>query len=448
MFRRTGVRATAALAGAALALAACGGGDEGGSGEAQGDPESGSVTMLHAFTGEGDIAGIEAMIAAFEEEYPNIDVQAQGTNQFEQLTRTRVGGGQSPDVLLHPQPGLLTEFVNQGAAVPLDFIDRAALEESLIPGFEQYVTVDDELYAIPVKVGLKSTVWYSKPAFEAAGYQIPQTQEELLQLTDQIAAAGGPAPWCIGIESGEATGWVATDWVEDVLLRTIGPDQYDAWVAGELPFDAPEIEQALQEYMAPIWTNDAAVFGGRAQIVREPFGTSLSGLIGSPPECYLNKLGFALESFIQENNPDAQYGTDYDFFYYPPVSSNDVGSPALVGGDLAALYSDNAAAQTFMQWLATPDSGTAWAERGAFLSPYRDFDASLYPSESGRKAAEILSSADFVRFDASDLMPADVGASSQEGSFWLEMTQFASGDETLQEALTQIAELYGSISGS
>lgn len=446
-FRRSRPRATALLAGAALALSACGGGGEGG-GEAQGDPESGTVSMLHAFTGQEDIAGIDAIIAAFEQEYPNIDVQAQGTNQFEQLTRTRIGGGQTTDILLHPQPGLIQEFVNQGAARPLDFIDRGQLEENLIPGTAQYGVFDDTLYAIPVKLGLKSTVWYSKPAFEAAGYEVPTTQEELLQLTERVAQEQDYAPWCIGIESGEATGWVATDWVEDILLRALGGEDYDRWVNGELDFSSPEVQSALEEYLLPIWTNDEYVFGGQAQIVREPFGTSLSGLIGDQPECLMNKMGVALESFIQENNPEAEFGTDYDFFYYPTIVGTEVGNPALVGGDLAALYSDNAAAQTFMQWLARPEAGRAWAERGAFLSPYRDFDASIYPTESGKRAAEILQSADFVRFDGSDLMPADVGSSSQEGSFWLEMTQFAGGNQQLGESLQQIDELYNQVAGS
>jgi alpha-glucoside transport system substrate-binding protein len=81
--------------------------------------------------------------------------------------------------------------------------------------------------------------------FADAGYEVPTTMEELVALSDQIVADGG-TPWCIGLGSGDASGWPATDWVEDIMLRTQSPETYDAWVTNELPFDSPEVVNAIE----------------------------------------------------------------------------------------------------------------------------------------------------------------------------------------------------------
>ena len=110
------------------------------------------------------------------------------------------------------------------------------------------------------RVNVKSLVWYPKKAFDEAGYKIPTTWDELMALQDQIVA-DGDTPWCIGIESGAATGWPATDWIEEIMLRTTSLENYDKWTRGELEFTSPEVKNAA-ETMATIWFNDKYVFGG------------------------------------------------------------------------------------------------------------------------------------------------------------------------------------------
>jgi alpha-glucoside transport system substrate-binding protein len=265
----------------------------------------------------------------------------------------------------------------------------------------------------------------------------------MVALSDQMVD-DGITPWCIGIESGDATGWVATDWVEDILLRTVGGDAYDRWVAGELAFASPEVQGALEQYMVPIWTNDDYVFGGRAQIAREAFGTSVSGILGDDPECGMHRQATFIEGFIAEVDPDAEFGVDYDFFYLPAITPGD--RPVLGGGDFAALYTDNPAAVTFMEFLATAESGEGWAARGGFLSPFAPvFDSSVYPTDSSVRASEILAEATAFRFDGSDLMPGDVGSSSLSGSFWTEMTSWVLGEKSLADALVAIDAFYASI---
>src|SRR6056297_3057537 len=444
----------AAATALAMVAVACGDGDDGGGADGEGAAETGEVTVLHAFTGEEDVAGLNAIIEAFNEEFPDIEILDEGSNDFESLARTRIGAGNAPDVILHPQPGLLEDFYNQGVVTPLDdVLDVGTLEEETVGGLLDLVTFDDELYGVPMRLSLKSLVWYNPQTFEAGGYEIPETWDELMALTEAMAADDiVNAPWCIGIESGDATGWVATDWIEDILLRTIGPEEYDRWVAGELEFSSPEVQGAIEEYMVPIWTNDDYVFGGQEQIAREAFGTSVTGILGDPAEgveCGLHRQATFIESFIAENAPDAEFGTNYDFFYLPPIEAEGYeGRPALGAGDFAALYTENPAANTFMDFLATAEAGEGWAALGGYLSPFAPvFDASIYPSDSARTASDILANADAFRFDGSDTMPGDVSSSSQSGSFWIEMTDWIQGNQDLDTALADIDELYAEVSG-
>ncbi len=447
------------LAAALLALAmiatACSDGGGGGStaseDEGSGEPVSGEVsgevTVLHAFTGEADVAGLTAVIDAFEEANPGVTVNEEGSNDFESLARTRIGSGTPPDIILHPQPGLLADFVDQGVVEPVDYLDDAVGDE-LIGGLLDLTTFDGTNYGFPLRLSFKSLVWYNQPVFEEAGYEIPETWDDMMALTQQIADDGEYAPWCIGIESGDATGWVATDWIEDILLRAIGPDAYDQWVTGELAFASPEVQGAIEEYMVPIWTNDEFVNGGRENIAREAFGTAINGILGGADgECVLHRQATFIEGFIAEANPEAEFGTDYNFFYLPPISE-EIGSPALGAGDIAARYTDTDASQAFMEFLATPEAGEGWAELGGYLSPFSSFDTSLYPTDSARESGELLAAADFFRFDGSDLMPGDVGSSSQQGSFWLEMTDWVSGNTELGTALENIDELYADVQGN
>ena len=120
--------------------------------------------------------------------------------------------------------------------------------------------------------------------FEDAGYDVPETMEELKALTDQIVA-DGETPWCIGLGSGAATGWPATDWVEEMLLRTQPPSVYDQWVTNELKFDDPAIIAAMEEFGYFALNNDY-VDGGTEAVANTDFRDSPAGLFAIPPNDY------------------------------------------------------------------------------------------------------------------------------------------------------------------
>lgn len=391
--------------------------------------EEGTITILHALTGDTDTAGLRAALAAFTEA-TGVQVQETGTADFEQLALTRVQGGNPPDILLHPQPGLMYDLIDQGLAFPQDgAIDVDALKNDMVDGLVELGERDGSFYGIMVRLSIKSLVWYDPAAFADNGYDIPETWEEMFALSEQMIADGN-TPWCIGIESSDASGWVFTDWLEDVMLRLHGGDAYDDWITNDLPFDSPEVRSAVEDYIDPIFFGDGMVFGGPPNILQTSFGDSVLGVFDGT--CMMHRQASFITGFMPEGTV---VGEDVDFFYLPEIAASGQGAPVLIAGDLAAAYTDNPSVADFFQFFATAESGEPWAAEGAWLSPFSNFDTSAYADGALAAQGEIVTNADFARFDASDMMPGAVGA----GSFWTEAVNYIQrGGEDLDQMLQNI----------
>jgi len=275
---------------------------------------------------------------------------------------------------------------------------------------------------------VKSLVWYVPENFEDAGYEIPTTMEDLKALTDQIVADGS-TPWCIGLGSGGATGWPATDWVEDLLLRTQPPEVYDGWVDNSIPFNDPRIVAAIDEFGA-FAGNDAYVAGGAGAVASTDFRDSPKGLFASPPLCYLHRQASFIPAFFPE---DTMVGEDADFFYFPAYAGKDLGSPVLGAGTVWGITNDSPGAQALIEFLREPVAHEIWMARKGFLTPHKGVDANAFGDPTLRKMNDILLGATTFRFDGSDLMPGGVGA----GSFWTGMVDYAGG-KSAQEVADEI----------
>ena len=403
-----------------------------------------TLTIVHPFTGDDDVAVMRAMIAAFSSVHSDLIVREEGSRDPESLARSLMNAGTPPDIVILPHRSPLRGLVEDGLIRPLDdVVDVGRLEREVVRGSLDIGRFDGALFAVPVRLSVKSLVWYQPRVFDAQGLVIPETWADMIALSDRMAAAG-LAPWCIGIEAQAATGWVVTDWVEDILLRTIGIESYDRWVAGELAFASPEVAGALEDHLVPIWTDDAYVFGGRDRIATQEALASAIGLLGDDPVCGLHRQSLIVQDVIAIEDPDAQFGIDYDFFPLPPVHPG--GRPILGGGDVATLVTDAPSASLFMEFLSTAESGLAWASLGGLLSPFVPvIDSSVLPDGSAARAAEILAGATAFRFDGSDRMPREIGASSEPGSFWTEMTRWVRREISLLEALAAIDDRYAEL---
>ncbi len=376
-----------------------------------------TVTVLGVIVGEQQ-EKLEQALAPFEEE-TGIDVIYEGTDAFATLLPVRVESGDPPDLAMFPQPGLLADFARAEQLVPLnDFIDTSTLRAAYPDTWIELGSVDDEAYGIWYRASVKSLVWYRPTAFEAKGYDIPTTWAEMIALSDTIAA-DGETPWCIGLESGDASGWPGTDWVEDIMLRTAGPEAYSQWVAHDLPFDSPEVINAFDEF-GQILLNPEYVNGGAIGAVSTPFGDSPQGLFNDPPSCYMHRQANFIATFFPE---DEEPKVDYDIFPLPEIDSR-FGTPILVAGDAFGMFNDTPEARALMQYLATPQPHEIWAGLGGFISPHKQVSVEAYPDLISQKIAQILADAEAIRFDGSDTMPGAVGT----GTFWSGIIDFAVGE--------------------
>lgn len=387
-----------------------------------------TVNIFGAFV-DTDAERFEASMEPFEEE-TGIEVEYEGSGDFESLITVRTEGGDPPDIAAFPQPGLMQDMVDRGNVIDVNsFMDMEHLQEQYDQDWIDLADYGDIIAGVWYRASVKSLVWYPVPEFSEAGYEIPETWDEMIALSEQMVEDGN-TPWTIGIESSGATGWVATDWLEDIMLRLHPPEVYDEWVVGELEFDSPEVREAMA-YMEEIWMNEDFVRGGTQSILTVPFGDAPSPMFNDPPRAYLHRQASFIPGFFPD---DVEIGEDVDYFYLPPIDEEQ-GDPVLGAGDIMSPMQDTPEVRAVMRWLTTGESTRAWVEAGGFVSPHNDTPMDWYPTEADRGYAEILQSADTFRFDGSDMMPGQVGT----GSFWTGMVDWVNGSP-LDEVLPAIDE--------
>ncbi len=450
------LRLMAAAASAALFLTACGGDDDAGStdtetetdaqgGDTETDGETGAPTegatdldgaQVSVFGAPTSVEGdaINQVIEEYFNQPYNADAFYEGSDSFETQIKIRVDGGNPPDLALYPQPGSIIEQAEAGNAIALEDLgfDIADLEER----FGQYLLslgeYEGKHYGIPTNANYKSLIWYNIPVFEAEGYEIPETWEDLLALSEQMAS-DGYTPWVVGTGSDDATGWPATDFMEDIVLRSQGPELYDQWVNHEIPFDAPEIVDAGEMFGEILFT-DGWVVGGPENVPSIDFRDAPAAIIGEEPDGLMMRQA----SFIVNFFPDgAEFGTDYGVFPFPSIDGQD---GALIAGELAVVFNDTPAVREFIEVFTGQEAQCAQGsiEGVSRISPNVNVGPDCYDDEIVATSAENIVNAlkeESARFDASDLMPSEVGS----GTFWTAMNEWMRGAE-LESVLSNVEQ--------
>lgn len=415
------------LAVGAIALAGCAEGDSGGSGSGS----EGTTTVRIS----GGITGTEAdaLNQSFDQftKDTGIKVVYTGDKSFEGNIVTKVSGGDAPDIAIVPQPGLLKTLIGTGEVQKASDAVSANVDEYWGEDWKSYGTEDGTFYAAPMLANLKGYVWYSPTKFAEWGVQIPKTFDELLTLTQTIQQKTGAAPWCAGFASDAASGWPGTDWVEDMVLRQSGPEVYDQWVANEVKFTDPQIKQAF-DAVGEILLNPAYVnagFGDVKSINSTAFADVAAKVAdGSCPMTH--QASFLSANFLTVKTAAGETPTiapdgDVYAFLLPGVKEGELAVEG--GGEFVASFSDDANVQKVVEFMSTPEFADARVKLGGVISANKGADPSLASSEFLTEAMKTLQDPKTtLRFDASDLMPATVGA----GSFWKGMVSWIDGTPT------------------
>jgi len=425
----------------ALIAAACAS-DEGDSGDdettttaAASTLEGTTVTVFSSEDGAIEAGAIQDALDVFADAN-GMTITHTGARDFSDQINAQAAGGNPPDIAMFPQPGKVLDFASQGFLLPLDAAVDASVRAQWPAGTLETYTYEGAAYAVQAKTDLKSIVWYNTEVFTNGGYEIPTTLDDLLALTAQMIA-DGQTPWCVGIESGPATGWVFTDWMEDMMLRLEGPDAYDEWVANDLKFDDARVI-AIAQTILDVWNTPGNTYAAGGSIA----ATAHSADHGEPlveGTCAMVRQASFFGAFLPEGTSvgaDGQVGT----FYFP--AADDSSSPVLTAGNAAAAFRDAPEVWAVMEYLGSTDYAeerqkaqreAQGGDASGFLTANLNVDLSLWNELEGGFIA-ILLEASPARFDGSDLMPAAVGA----GAFWTEGTSAVNGDKTVEDAFAAI----------
>jgi alpha-glucoside transport system substrate-binding protein len=444
------LKGTAAVLAAAFLITACGGGDESSDTEATEDTAAEestesdeaaatslldgeipceqqyagkSVTIFSPVRDSDNDTPIADYVAGYDPlvECTGVEIVWEGTDQFETEINVRLEGGNAPDVIDYPQPGLMAGHARKGYLVEFPADVAAHTQNDFIAGWDSYSTIDSKVYGIPGRSNIKSLVWYSPKAFADKGYAIPESLDDLKALSDKIVADGG-TPWCVGAESGVATGWVLTDWMEDMMLRTHGETVYDQWVSHEMAFNDPKVAQVADAVGA--YVKNADYLGG-ADLVKAIATTKFQdgGLPILDGNCYMHRQASFYAGLWPQGTTVGEDG-DVNVFYLPSPAG---GPKYMLGaGDIYAAGTDKPETFDVLRYTGSVAYQTHLVQTRKELSPNKALDTAIIADPFTKKLSELQKGADVFRFDASDLMPGSVGA----GTFWTEVTKWVIGGST------------------
>jgi alpha-glucoside transport system substrate-binding protein len=397
----------------------------------------GKVTIYGGY-GEAQAAAFQKALTEFGAA-SGIEVTFTSLATFDTDIKVKIESGQEPDIAMWPQPGGLKNLAD--LLVPLeDVIDLSKPLSTLVPGWDKLAVVDGKIYGLPVSANMKSLVFYNPSAFKANSYTIPANAAELKALEAKIIADGTGYPWCAGIESGGATGWPFTDWMEQYVLALHGPDVYGKWITGEVDFASPEVTAAA-DLIAERLLAEGQVNGGGISMATNSFQdtTPLFAEGKDNGQCFMLRQGSFITAFMPEDIQAEVAAGDYthlDVFSIPAPEGGQAG--VIGGGDIAAVFEghvDQDVAKV-VAFIFSPEVLKYQVATGD-ISPHKTFDLSLYPNEMQRKIGEAMATAAVFGFDASDQMPAEVNA-----EFWAAGTDFVAGRATWAEAAARIDSKY------
>jgi len=309
-------------------------------------------------------------------------------------------------------------------------------EQNLVPGILQDGTFNGKLYGLIGSANVKGLIWYNKAAWTAAGWQIPTSIPQLLALEAQMKAKGGPAPFCMGVASGSASGWPATDWFSTLMMKDYGPTVYNDWVDHSVKFSSPQLENVASQFSQILFT-PGYTYGGRSSIDSNNFGTAGNGLFTTPtPKCWMYNQGSFITGFFPaaiQKTLDSSVGV----FEFPPLTAGGQ-DPVEGGGDMFTMLDTNPATETVIKLLAQAQIGDDAAPTSSFISPYKNFDASLYPNNTTRAVVKLMTTSTAFLFGAGDAMPAAVGS----GAFWSQMVAWIGNQTSIANALSTIDQAW------
>ncbi len=390
-------------------------------------PATGGIDCLDAKSGD-EISMLYQWSGAEESRWNEIlqpFVQACGIVAKPESTRdqalldTKVQAGTPPDIAFW-NVSQLVQYQDK----LFDMDTLGAHGENYADFFKAPGTIDGRWLGLPVKADIKTIIWYSPVVFEAKGYTVPTTWDELNTLVDTMAS-NGDVPWSMGFESADATGWTGSDFIQDLLLVQQGPQYVLDIISGKVPYNDAGVKAAYELYGK--WAMDPKYTVGGAQgTLSTAFLDAIYKPFADPPDAMMVKQSGFAGGEILKKFPDLVYGTDYDFFVIP-------GAKGLQGGaDWMMAFSDKPAVKALVGYLSSELGGANWAKASFDLSPNKGA-AGNYVDPALVKKGEALANTTGFTPDIGDTIPGGFGKAE-----WTAIIDYINGGD-LDAALAAAA---------
>ena len=390
-------------------------------------PLGGTLSMLGVLGGT-ELDAFLSILAPFEAA-TGIDVQYESTRDLPAVLQTRVDGGNPPDVVSTPGIGQMAAFAEAGQLLDLnEVLDARTVTKDFGADLLEVVSHQGQLFGIYDAVNVGGLIWYNPHTY--TGPNAPATWQEL-ETWAQNTAARGTTPWCMGLESGAASGWPGANFITELLLRQSGPDIYASWWQGDLPWTSPEVKRAFETF-GKIATDPAMVTGGPTAVLATSFMNGGDALFSNPPTCFLHLQANFMGGILTGNFPELEPIKDVDFFAFPDVN------PAYAGirqtsGEIVSVFNDTPQARALVSYLATPAAQALVAATGIWLTANQRVPLDAYPTPFTRRAAEVLTSGKAIYYYGNALMPQ-----AMSDAFWRGVLDYVQSPEDLDAILTDL----------
>jgi alpha-glucoside transport system substrate-binding protein len=362
----------------------------------------GTISMLGVLSGD-QLTAYLGTFAPFEQA-TGIKINYEATRDINAVLQTRLAGGNPPDVVSNPSAGQMRALAGKGDLVALDdIVDTNAVKQDFPSGLVNLASVDGKLYGLFFNSAVNNLVWY-----DPQHYQGPKPADTLDQLLSYATeqAGQGKAPFCVGLESGAASGWPGAGWIEQLVLTQSGGEAFDRWVRGELPWTSPEVRKAFETF-GSIVNDPKMVAGGRTAALTTSFDKSPQGLVAKKPGCSLTVQADFLGNLLASAVPGVKPVQDIDFYQFPAGASGGP-KPVITSGEMIGVLKKTPQTEAMMRYLASPAFGAMVAGTGQWISANQHTEASAYTTPLSKKAAQVYADAKLVRYTAQNSMPLEL----------------------------------------
>ena len=302
---------------------------------------------------------------------------------------------------------------------------------------------NSEIYGHWIRLFSNSMIWYNVDRYRELGSPKFNSFDELIEFTKSYSSNNGGL-WCLTIDSaenqplldyeyGESSGWIVSNWLENVVLSNYGPDVYDKWIKNEIQFSDSEVILSLLD-IGKIVHDENSIYKGKEYLIRSQVSSSAVNLLDTESTCVFSLMGHDAHSYMPNN---ASYGEDYNFLYFP--SAEFTGMVVGLGDTLTLLNYDSPTTKVYQELVAS-SFGEIWANKSnsKFVSARTDFDDSQYSNGFAKKQYKQIQnslSLNLFRFDGSMLMKNGTG----KKILWTSLRKFITeSNDYLEEIVEEV----------